>query len=88
MSSRWPRPIGTIASIDFNPVCTGCWTFCRSITPGATFSMTSRIFAFTGPLPSIGSPSELTTRPMSSGPTGTSRMRPVHFTVSPSLIFS
>ncbi len=88
ISSRWPRPIGTIASIDFNPVCTGCETFCRSITPGATFSITSRILALTGPLPSIGSPSELTTRPISSGPTGTSRMRPVHLTVSPSLIFS
>ena len=84
MSSRWPRPIGTIASIDFRPVCTGCDTDLRSITPGATFSMTSVTFALTGPLPSIGWPSELTTRPISSGPTGTSRMRPVHLTVSPS----
>ena len=88
MSSRWPRPIGTIASIALRPVCTGCDTDCRSITPGAIFSMTSRIFALTGPLPSIGRPSESTTRPISSGPTGTSRMRPVHLTVSPSLIFS
>jgi len=23
ISSRWPRPIGTSASIAFNPVCTG-----------------------------------------------------------------
>ena len=88
MSSRWPRPTGTIASIALRPVCTGCDTDCRSITPGAIFSMTSRIFALTGPLPSIGRPSESTTRPMSSGPTGTSRMRPVHLTVSPSLICS
>src|SRR5665213_1558480 len=88
ISSRWPRPTGTIASIDFNPVCTGCDTGCRAITPGATFSMTSVILALTGPLPSIGSPSALTTRPMSSGPTGTSRMRPVHLTVSPSVICS
>src|SRR6185437_138760 len=88
MSSRWPRPTGTIESIDFRPVCTGCETFLRQITPGATFSITSVIFASIGPLPSIGWPSELTTRPMSSGPTGTSRMRPVHLTVSPSLMCS
>src|SRR5437762_5392221 len=42
----------------------------------------------TGPLPSIGWPSEFTTRPRSSGPTGTSRMRLVHFTVSPSVMCS
>jgi hypothetical protein len=88
ISSRWPRPIGTIASIDFNPVCTGCDTDCRAMTPGATFSMTSVILALIGPLPSIGSPSELTTRPISSGPTGTARMRPVHLTVSPSVMCS
>src|SRR6185436_6481966 len=39
MSSRWPRPIGTIESMDFNPVCTGWLTDCRSMTPGATFSI-------------------------------------------------
>jgi hypothetical protein len=38
------------------PVCTGCFTPSRAITPGATFSITSVIFALTGPLPSIGSP--------------------------------
>ena len=54
ISSRWPRPIGTIASIDFRPVCTGCDTLLRQITPGATFSMTSVILALIGPLPSIG----------------------------------
>ena len=54
MSSRWPRPIGTIASIAFKPVCTGCDTDLRQITPGATFSMTSDSLALTGPLPSIG----------------------------------
>ncbi len=84
ISSRWPRPIGTIESIDFSPVCTGCDTDCRAITPGATFSMTSVILAWIGPLPSIGWPSASTTRPISSGPTGTARMRPVHLTVSPS----
>ncbi len=84
ISSRWPRPTGTIASMDLRPVCTGCDTDLRQITPGATFSMGSVFLALTGPLPSIGCPSEFTTRPMSSGPTGTSRMRLVDFTVSPS----
>src|SRR6478672_10329653 len=31
MSSRWPRPIGTIASIDFRPVCTGWLTARRDL---------------------------------------------------------
>src|SRR5262249_21237810 len=86
ISSRWPRPIGTIESIALMPVCTGWETDFRAITPGATFSMTSLALALTGPLPSIGAPSEFTTRPSSSGPTGTSRIRPVHLTVSPSLM--
>ena len=88
ISSRWPRPMGTIESMDFRPVCIGWLTDWRAITPGATFSITSLSFALTGPLPSMGWPSALTTRPSSSGPTGTSRMRPVHLTVSPSEICS
>ena len=39
-----------------------------------------------GPLPSIGWPSALTTRPTSASPTGTDMMRPVRLTWSPSLI--
>src|SRR6267143_792219 len=88
ISSRWPRPIGTMESIAFSPVCTGCETDFLQTTPGATFSMTSVILARIGPLPSIGCPSEFTTRPRSSGPTGTSRMRLVHLTVSPSVMCS
>ena len=88
MSSRWPRPTGTIESMALRPVCTGCDTLLRAITPGATFSITSVILALTGPLPSIGCPSESTTRPINSGPTGTDRIRPVHFTVSPSVMCS
>jgi hypothetical protein len=84
MSSRWPRPIGTIESIDFKPVCTGWLTDWRSMTPGATFSIGDVCFVAIGPLPSIGLPSESTTRPSISGPTGTSRMRPVVLTLSPS----
>src|SRR5882762_5019922 len=88
MSSRWPRPTGTMESIAFRPVCTGCETDFLQTTPGATFSITSVIFAGIGPLPSIGWPSEFTTRPSSSGPTGTSRIRLVHLTVSPSVMCS
>ncbi len=84
INSRWPRPTGTMASIAFTPVCSGWSTDLRSITPGATFSITSVILAFTGPLPSIGTPNAFTTRPRNSGPTGTSRIRPVHLTMSPS----
>src|SRR5919202_359031 len=71
----------------FKPVCTGCDTDWRAITPGATFSMTSVILALIGPLPSIGWPSEFTTRPRSSGPIGTERILPVVFTVSPSVMW-
>ena len=76
--------MGTMASIDFSPVCTGWLTDCRSITPGAIFSIGERVSRSSAPPPSIGSPSELTTRPSSCRPTGTSRMRPVQRAVSPS----
>ena len=56
------------------------------MTPGATRSIGAVRLALIGPLPSIGLPSASTTRPSSSGPTGTSRMRPVVLTVSPSLM--
>ena len=35
ISSRWPRPIGIIASIAFSPVCIGSVTGWRCTTPGA-----------------------------------------------------
>ncbi len=73
-----------MASIDFNPVCTGWSTDLRSITPGAIFSIGEVILASIGPLPSMGIPKESTTRPINSGPTGTSRIRPVHLALSPS----
>ena len=38
ISSRWPRPIGIIASIAMMPVCTGWLTGRRRMTPGASFS--------------------------------------------------
>jgi len=84
ISSRWPRPIGTMASMALSPVCTGCDTDLRVMTPGAIFSSGAVAVAFTGPLPSTGVPSESTTRPSSSGPTGTSSTRPVQRTQSPS----
>ena len=35
ISSRWPRPIGVMASMALMPVCSGCSTGCRPATPGA-----------------------------------------------------
>src|SRR6185437_6234166 len=54
------------------------------MTPGATRSIAAVPLALIAPLPSIGLPNASTTRPSSSGPTGTSRMRPVVLTISPS----
>ncbi len=84
MSSRWPRPIGTSASIALRPVCTGSCTERRGMMPGALTSTRVRVTSLSGPLPSIGLPSASTTRPSSPLPTGTSTMAPVRFTVSPS----
>ena len=86
INSRWPRPIGTIASIALRPVCIGSLTGLRSTTPGARRSISLNCFDVIGPLPSIGCPSALTTRPTSSSPTGTEMIRFVRLTVSPSLI--
>ena len=38
ISSRWPRPIGIIASMALMPVCMGSVTGCRSAIPGAMMS--------------------------------------------------
>ncbi len=38
INSRWPRPIGIIASTAMMPVCTGWLTLLRLMTPGARFS--------------------------------------------------
>ena len=86
ISSRWPRPIGTMPSIDLRPVCIGSRTGWRSTTPGAMRSIGETCLVRIGPLPSIGWPSALTTRPSISSPTGTEMMRPVRLTGSPSLI--
>ena len=84
ISSRWPRPIGTMASMALSPVCTGWSTDWRVMTPGATFSMGEVWVAAMGPLPSMGAPRESTTRPSRASPTGTSSTRPVQRTQSPS----
>ena len=57
ISSRWPRPIGTSASIAFSPVCTGSCTERRGMMPGALTSTRVRVTSVSGPLPSIGLPS-------------------------------
>src|SRR5919198_1922728 len=86
ISSRCPRPIGTMASIALSPVCSGSFTGCRSTTPGASRSIGANCLVAIGPLPSTGCPRALTTRPSISSPIGTEMMRPVRFTGSPSLI--
>ena len=86
ISSRCPLPIGISASIARMPVGSDCLTAWRCTTPGATFSMVRYFLVSIGPLPSIGWPSGLTTRPSSASPTGTEAMRPVRRTLSPSLI--
>ena len=86
ISSRWPRPIGTMPSIALRPVCSGSFTGWRSTTPGAMRSIGRNSVVAIGPLPSIGWPSALTTRPSIASPTGTEMMRPVRLTGSPSLI--
>ena len=68
------------------PVFIGSFTGWRTTTPGARRSTGLNWAAAIGPLPSMGSPSALTTRPMRASPTGTLMMRLVRFTVSPSLI--
>ena len=84
MSSRWPRPIGVMASMTLMPVCSGSETGWRETMPGAWISSRRSTVSPSGPLPSIGSPSGLTTRPSSASPTGTDRIRPVERTTWPS----
>src|SRR6476659_2296260 len=84
ISSRWPRPIGIMASMALMPVCSGWCTGLRPMMPGAWISTRRSMPPTIGPLPSTGSPSALTTRPSSASPTGTDRMRPVERTVWPS----
>ena len=71
-----------------SPVCSGSLTGWRSTTPGAIRSIGENCFVAIGPLPSIGWPSALTTRPSISSPTGTEMMRPVRLTGSPSLMLA
>src|SRR5437899_4289317 len=84
ISSRCPRPMGIIESMALIPVCNGSRTGWRSRTPGANFSRGFRNFDVMGPLSSSGNPSGFTTRPISSGPTGTDMIVLVRFTTSPS----
>ena len=88
MSSRWPRPMGTMASMDLRPVCRGSFTGFRSTTPGAMRSMAPKPVVLMGPLPSRGRPRGFTTRPTMASPTGTDMMRLVRLTSSPSLMRS
>ena len=84
INSLWPLPIGTILSTALSPICTGSSTGFLVITPGATFSTGEVNLVLIGPLPSIGFPRASTTLPTSSGPTGTSKILPVHLATPPS----
>src|ERR1017187_6043192 len=86
INSRWPRPMGIMASMALMPVCSGSLTGRRSTTPGASRSMGLNCVLWMGPLSSMGLPRALTTRPTMASPTGTDMMRPVRRTSSPSLI--
>ena len=77
MSSRWPRPIGVMASMALMPVCMGSFTGWRAMMPGAWTSRRRVSAPAIAPLPSMGSPRGLTTRPSRASPTGTERIRPV-----------
>ena len=59
ISSRCPRPMGTIASMALSPVCSGSRTGCRSTTPGAIRSIGMKVFVAIGPFPSIGWPKRI-----------------------------
>ena len=85
ISSRWPRPMGIMASMALRPVAMGSRTGWRSMMPGARRSTGSVAVVAIGPLSSIGMPSAFTTRPIMASPTGTLRILPVRLTSSPSL---
>src|SRR5215472_2981784 len=86
ISSRWPRPIGVIASIGLIPVCSGSLTFWRCTTDGACSSSARSSVVSIGPLPSSGLASGSTTRPRKPSPTGTDRTSPVRLTRWPESI--
>ena len=87
ISSRWPRPIGVMASmaliaglhrlVDRLPV---------GDAGGGRLDQPGLCSVTIGPLLSIGTPSGLTTRPTMASPTGTRSSSPVAVTVSPSWI--
>ena len=84
ISSRWPRPIGVMASMALMPVWSGSCTGLRPMMPGAWISMRRSWTLVSGPLPSTGMPRASTTRPSRPSPTGTERIWPVAFTAWPS----
>ena len=84
ISSRWPRPMGIIESMAVMPVCMGSCTDLRWMMPGAIDSIRRVSVVAMSPLPSMGWPKELTTRPSIASPTGTAAILPVALTVLPS----
>ena len=70
ISSRWPRPIGIMASMALMPVWSGSFTGWRTMMPGATISTWRVVVAWIVPRPSTGRPSASTTRPSMAGADG------------------
>ena len=87
ISSRWPRPIGVIASMALMPVCSGSLTGCRLGDAGGdefdrpAFGGDDRAFAVERIAQRIDHAAE------HASPTGTLSSRPVLRTSSPSSIF-
>ncbi len=72
ISSRWPRPIGIMASIALMPVCSGSVDRLALGDAGGDELQRPAVRSVSiGPLPSSGRPSGSTTRPISAAPTGT-----------------
>ena len=86
ISSRWPRPIGIMASMALMPVWSGSLTLDRLTTDGAWSSSWRSSVPSIGPRPSSGTPSGPTTRPRKASPTGTDSTSPVRRTCWPSSI--
>src|SRR5919106_2335954 len=86
MSSRWPRPIGVMASMALIPVWRGWFTGWRFTTEGAWSSSTRCSSNRIGPLASSGRPRGSMTRPSTPSPTPTESTLPVRLTGWPSSI--
>ena len=80
--------MGNMVSMASRPVSMGVFTGCRSMMAGAAASMGRYSVEVISPLPSMGSPRALMTRPKKSSPTGMPAVLPLRWTMLPSTISS